>query len=133
MEKLKASGNEVEVQQLRLAGGQQVSNKNSMIENPPHITEYDALIFGAPVQAFSLSKVMGIYLNQLPSLHNKKIVCFVTKGLPFNWTGGNQAISRMKKTIYSKNGLVSGTDIVIWNKNREKKIDELIQKFVKLF
>jgi hypothetical protein len=60
----------IKIEQLRLAGGQHVSNKNSKIENPPDV-KYDSVIFGAPVHGFFLSKVMTIYLNQIPSLAGK--------------------------------------------------------------
>ncbi len=123
----------VEIEQIRLAGGQQTPDKNSQIENPPDATAFDAVIFGAPVQAFSLSKVMDIYLSQIPSLQDKKIALFVTKGLRFKWTGGTRAIGQMKKICQAKGGIVYGTDIVIWNKNREKQIAELVEKFSGLF
>jgi flavodoxin len=132
-EKLQAAGNEVEVEQIRLAGGQQTPDKNSQIENPPDAGKYDAVIFGAPVQAFSLSKVMSMYLEQIPSLQDKKIALFVTKGLRFNWTGGNQAIGKMKKISQAKGGMVYGMDIIVWNKNRDEKIAEVVDKFSGLF
>jgi flavodoxin len=132
-EKLSVSGNEVEIEQLRLEGGQQTPGKDSRIENPPDVNSYDALIFGAPVQAFSLSKVMDVYLGQISSLQDKKIALFVTKGLRFKWTGGTRAIGQMKKICQAKGGIVYGTDIVIWNKNQEKQIAELVEKFSRLF
>lgn len=132
-EGLLAHGNEVEIQQLRLEGGQQTPGKDSRIENPPDVSKYDAVIFGAPVQAFSLSKVMSLYLEQVPSLQDKKIALFVTKGLRFNWTGGNQAIGKMKKISQAKGGMVYGTDIIVWNKNRNGKIAEMVEKFSSLF
>jgi hypothetical protein len=85
------------------------------------------------VQAFALSKVMQMYLEQIPSLQDKKIALFVTKGLPFNWTGGSRAIGQMKKICQAKGGIVYGTEIVVWSKNRDKKIAELVQKFSGLF
>lgn len=128
-EKLSADGHEVAIQQLRLAEGQDVPGKDSMIKNPPDLNGYDRVIFGAPVHAFSLSKVMEAYLTQVSSLTGKTVVCFVTKGLPFGWTGGNHAIGQMKEICESKWATVSGTGIVIWNKNREKQINDLIEKF----
>ena len=44
-EKLLVAGNEVEIEQIRLEGGQQTPDKNSQIENPPDVNAYDALIF----------------------------------------------------------------------------------------
>jgi NAD(P)H dehydrogenase (quinone) len=128
-EKLSADGHAVDIQQLRLAGGQDVPGKDSMIKNPPDLNGYDRVIFGAPVHAFSLSKVMEAYLTQVSSLTGKTVACFVTKGLPFGWTGGNRAISEMKEICESKWATVSGTGIVIWNKNRQKQIDDLVEKF----
>lgn len=130
--KLSADGHLVDIQQLRLVGGQQVPGKDSKIENPPDLSGYDKVIFGAPVQAFSLSKVMEAYLTQVSSLSGKTVACFVTKGLPFGWTGGNRAIGQMKEICESKWAIVSGTGIVVWNKNREKQIDDLLEKFSEL-
>ncbi len=94
---------------------------------------YDALIFGAPVQAFSLSKAMNDYMQQITSLQSKKVACFVTKGAPFKWTGGTRAIGQMKNICQTKGGNVIGTGIVIWRKDREKQINDLINKFGMLF
>lgn len=132
-EKLSADGHTVNIQQLKLSGGQDVPGKDSIIKHPPDLNGYDRVIFGAPVQAFSLSNVMIAYLTQVSSLTGKTVACFVTKGLPFGWTGGNRAISEMKEICESKWATVSGTGIVIWNKNREKQIEDLVEKFSGLF
>ena len=58
---------------------------------------------------------------------------FVTKGLRFEWTGGTRAIGQMKKICQSKGGKVIGTGIVVWNKERDKKIAELVENFSRLF
>ena len=85
------------------------------------------------MHAFALSLAMKTYLEQIPSLQNKKIALFVTKGTRFNWTGGNQAINKMKKICQSKGGIITGTGIVIWNKQRDEKIAELVRRFSGLF
>ncbi|MBM4241195.1 MAG: flavodoxin [Euryarchaeota archaeon] len=132
-EKLSAEGHSTKVERVIPAGDVPPRAKNVKFESRPEVDVYDALIFGAPVQAFSLSAVMTAYMRRLPSLQDKKIACFVTKGLPFNWTGGNRAISQMKKICQSKGGTVIGTGIIIWNKNREIKIVELVEQFSGLF
>ena len=76
---------------------------------------------------------MKAYLEQVPSLQNKKIACFVTKGAPFKWTGGIRAIGQMKNICKSKGGTVYGTGIVVWNKNREKSIADLVDRLSGLF
>lgn len=131
--KLIESGNDVEIQRVSMVGGDKPKNEDIVIENPPDVEKYDALIFGSPVHAFSLSKAMQTYLEQLPTLQNKKIALFVTKNLRFEWTGGTRAIGQMKKISQSKGGEIVGTGIIVWNKNRDKKIGEIANKFKALF
>lgn len=76
---------------------------------------------------------MASYLDQIPLVENKKIALFVTKSLPFNWTGGNQAIGKMKKICQSKEGKIVGTDILVWRGDVDKKIENMIRQFSVLF
>jgi flavodoxin len=132
-ENLFAAGNEVKIERVNMVGGNKPQGKDIEIENPPDVNQYDALIFGSPVHAFSLAPAMKLYMEQIPSVQDKKIALFVTKGLRFDWTGGTRAIGQMKKICQSKGGIIMGTGIVVWNKQRDKKIAELVQKFSKLF
>lgn len=133
-EKLVASGHMVNVERLTPVGDVQKDPKNVRFEKLPDLAGYDALVFGAPVQAFSLSAVMATYMKQLPSLQGKKIACFVTKGLPFAFTGGSRAISRLTKDSESKGGKVVGTGIVYWGKkDRENQITDIVERIGKLF
>jgi flavodoxin len=133
-EKLKEAGNEVEIQRITMVDGDRPEKKDDIeLENLPDVIEYDAIIFGAPVHAFALAPAMQIYMEQLPSLQDKKVALYVTKKLRFEWTGGSRAIGQMKNYVYSKGGTLMGTGIVIWNKQREEKIRELIKYFVGLF
>jgi hypothetical protein len=128
-ESLSTAGNDVSVERVISDGDTAPRSKNVKLKSNPNISPYEVIIFGAPVHAFTLSPAMTTYLNQISDLESKKIACFVTKGLRFNWTGGNQAIDKMKKICTSKNGIVLSTEIIIWNKNRDKKINEMIHKF----
>ncbi|MDD1774552.1 MAG: flavodoxin [Methanobacterium sp.] len=133
-EKLKEAGNEVEVKRVSMVGGDRPEKKDDIeLENLPDVTEYNAVIFGAPVHAFALAPAMQIYMEQLPSLQDKKVALYVTKKLRFEWTGGSRAIGQMKNYVYSKGGNLMGTGIVIWNKNRDQKIAELVEYFTGLF
>ncbi|MDY9923911.1 flavodoxin family protein [Methanobacterium sp.] len=132
-DKLLANGHSVEIERVTPAGEVHPGSKDITFQNQPDIQEYDALIFGSPVHAFSLAPAMKAYLEQIPSLQDKKIAGYVTKGLPFHRTGGNQAISQMKKLCQSKGGTILGTGIVVWRGSREKDINELVQKFSALF
>jgi flavodoxin len=132
-EKFLENGHGAEIERVVPEGEVPPRAKNVDFQSKPEIEPYDALIFGSPVHAFSLAPPMKSYLEQLDSLQDKKIACFVTKGLRFNWTGGNQAIGKMKKIIESKGGKIVGTDIVVWNKEKDQKIDEMVRKFAVLF
>jgi NAD(P)H dehydrogenase (quinone) len=132
-EKLLATGHEVEIERVVPAGDVHPGSKDVTFETRPEVDAYDALIFGSPVHAFSLAPAMKAYMEQIPSLQDKKIACYVTKGLPFDRTGGNQAISHMKKTCESKGGTVVGTGILVWRGGQGKKIADLVERFSGLF
>ena len=128
------AGHEVNIERVNMVGGDRPESKEKVqIESPPDVGVYEALIFGAPVHAFNLAPAMQVYLEQIPSIQDKKVALFVTKNWRFNWTGGNQAINKMKKLSESKGGTVIGTGIIAWNKQQDEKIAELVQEFSGLF
>lgn len=131
--KISDDGKDLEIQRVSMVGGDKPKGKDITIEDPPEVEKYDALIFGSPVHAFALSLAMKTYLEQIQSLHDKKIALFVTKGTRFNWTGGNQAIKKMSKICQSKGGIIIGTGIIVWNKQRNQKIAEMVQEFSEMF
>jgi flavodoxin len=133
-DKLASVGHSVNIERINPVDPKQTDPKKVQIEKLPDLRPYDALILAAPVQAFSVSPPMKVYLPQLPSLQNKKVACFVTKGLPFNSTGGNQAISLMRTSCESRGGKVVGTGIVRWSgAGREEKIKDMVEQISALF
>lgn len=128
-DKFLEEGKDVEIQRVSMMGGDKPRGKDIEFETLPDLDKYDALIFGSPVHAFSLSIAMKTYLEQIQSLKDKKIALFVTKGNRFNWMGGNQAIKKMSKICQSKGGIILGTSIIVWNKQRDQKISEMIHEF----
>lgn len=131
--KLQEAGNEVNIEKVDMVGGNKPGSKDIQIENPPDVTGYDGLVFGSPVHAFSLAPAMKIYLEQIPSLQDKKVALYVTKGLPLKFTGGTRAIGQMEKICKSNGADVLATDIVIWRGDIDKSIDDLIEKFSAIF
>jgi flavodoxin len=132
-EKLSANGHAVNIDRVVPAGKVQPGSINIKFKAQPDTSAYDGLVFGSPVHGFALAPAMNAYLSQIPSLEDKKVACFVTKGLPFDRTGGNQAISQMKKICQAKGGTVIGTGIVVWSVRRGKRIAELLERFSALF
>jgi NAD(P)H dehydrogenase (quinone) len=132
-EKLQANGHSVDIERVTTVGDVNPGSKNVTFQNQPDVQGYDALVFGSPVHAFNLAPAMRAYLEQIPSLQGKNVACYVTKGLPFHRTGGNQAISQMKKICQSKGATIVGTDILVWRGSTSKKMDELTGKFSVIF
>jgi flavodoxin len=63
--------------------------------NLPDIKDYELILLGGPVWAFSASPIAIAALEKMGKFSGKKILPFVTMGFPFPWMGGNKAISMM--------------------------------------
>ena len=133
-EKIVKAGHYVNIERLKVIGKVHPSTKDVKFESLPDIEPYDALVFGSPVQAFSLSSAMTAYLSQIKSLQDKKVAFLVTQFFPFSWLGGNRTIGQMKKICESKGATICGAAVVNWSKpSREKQIAEMVEKLSKLF
>ncbi len=131
-ERLVAAGHSANIERIAPAGGDQ--ERPVRLAKLPDLSGYDAFVFAAPVQAFSLSAVMGAYLKQLPDIKGKKAVCFVTKGLSFKWMGGKQAVSQIKKGVEAKGGTIVDSGMIHWgSKSREQDIAEMVDRLSKAF
>jgi menaquinone-dependent protoporphyrinogen IX oxidase len=129
MTKLKADGHSASIERIIAANDEETDINKIQLTNIPNISDYDFVIFGGPVRAFSLSPVLQAYLLKCESLHWKKINCFVTQHFPYPWMGGNRAIEQMKKLCESKDAKVINTAIInMKNKNCDKMIAEAVEK-----
>jgi menaquinone-dependent protoporphyrinogen IX oxidase len=134
MEKLSAKGHTVNLERLEPVGEVHPGVKNLQLKSLPDVTAYDALVFAAPVQGFSLSVALATYLTQLSSLQGKKLAGFVTMAFPYSWLGGNRTIDQMKQFCETKGGAIIGTGIINWmSKRRETQISELVERLSGLF
>ncbi len=131
-ENLLRKGHSVSIEKIIALQDNQQDVQKIVLERIPQISGYDALIFGAPVRGFSLSPVMKAYISQIPSLQQKKVVCYVTEFFPYPWMGGNQAITQMTKICEAKNTKIIATGIVNWSRYRDKKIAVVVEEFSKL-
>jgi len=125
------NGHRAKVKKLKLPEDFKPGSSDIEFLSVPSLDKYDCLVFGSPVEAFSLSAVMVKYLKEkAPSLKGRKGLLYVTKALPFNWTGGNRAIKQMKKLVSAKGGKVMETGIVVWKeKHREGRIADVVERF----
>ncbi len=129
---LEEKGKNVTIQQVTISG--EAAPDKFTFTSTPDVDPYDAVIFGAPVQGFRLCAVMESYLQQLPAMEGKEAAFLVTKQLPFNWTGGTNAVSTMKKICQEKGARVKGAEIAIWSKSKqEKSVRNSVDNLSRLF
>ncbi|MBV1708821.1 MAG: hypothetical protein KMY54_03090 [Erysipelothrix sp.] len=109
----------------------QPSKTDILLGEIESVESFDKIIFGSPVRAFSLAPAMVKYLQQIEFLNGKTVSCFVTKQLPFSWTGGTSALKKMVALCNEKGAKVESTAIIHWaSKNRDQMIDNLIKDLV---
>jgi flavodoxin len=132
-EKLSAAGHSVTLERVEVVGDV-APGQAAEFKTVPDASKYEALVFGSPVQAFSLSQVMVEYLKQMASLQGKKVACLITQAFPFPWLGGNRAVRQMTQACESKGATVCGSGIVNWmKKSREQQIVEVVDLLGSLF
>ncbi len=126
-ETLNAAGHTAEIKQVTIAKRENTSAAVTL-KDIPSTDGYDLLIFGAPVQAFSLCRAMTLYLKQLGSIEGIPVGCFNTQGLNKKWMGGNRAFKTMQ-TLLLASGAASVTRVghVHWKaKDRDQQIADLV-------
>ena len=134
MHKLVAAGHTVKMERLQPVGATAPGTKHVQFATLPNPAQYDALVFGSAVEAFTLSAVMASYLQQIASLRGKQVACLVTEGFPLPSMGGNQAIAQMKSLLESKGATVRGAGIVNWlNLRRGRQIAQVVDQLSDLF
>ncbi|MFP4478639.1 MAG: flavodoxin family protein [Candidatus Izemoplasmatales bacterium] len=106
------------------------NQKQVELTKAPDVSDYEHIVFAAPVHGFQLCKVMQAYLNQVDSLEGKTIDTFVTHHFRFSWLGGLQALKQMRKIIESKGGEVRYHTSINWKSHRRvRDIEEMIELY----
>ena len=102
------------------------------LTSAPDPAKYDAVILGAPVQAFSLCRQMTAYLKQMPSIKGMPVGCYLTQGLPKKWMGGNRACRSMRKLCLAKGADPIEVGHVHWKSDqRDAQIAATVSGIVK--
>ena len=131
-EKLQSDGHEVTLKRFQNTETPQGPQKpeDIKLDQIPEANGYDALIFGAWVQAFNLCPGFTSYLKQIPDFDTNNVSCFLTEQFPYKWMGGSLALSKMKKGLTGKGATIKESGVINWgNKKREKQIDDLVARF----
>jgi len=131
---LEGSGHSVRVLDVLLTTERDRGARIFEFADLPDLEPFDALVFGAAVEAFSLSPVLAEYLRRVLPLAGKKVACLVTQQFPYPWLGGNRAIRQMKRLCTAKQGTVIGSAIVNWAaSHREATTARAIDRLSKAF
>src|SRR6056297_3025434 len=119
---LTEAGHDAVIQRVKVNNDEEGSKGNLSLTANPDISDYDAVVFTAPVHAFSLAPAMKLYLDQVGDLSGKKVYGFVTQHFKKPWLGGNRAIRTLKSLCQKKGADLRITGIVNWsNSEREKQ------------
>lgn len=133
-EKLSAAGHEVTLEHLKTIGEVSPGQQNVRFENVPGTEDYDVLVFGSPVQAFSLAPGMKAYMKQLPSLGGRDVALLVTQHFRYKWMGGKRAVRQLTRLCEEVGGNVCEAGIVNWsNRRREEQIVEVTERLATAF
>ena len=132
--KLVAAGHEAHVEKLLAAGNSKPGDMNSEPASLPDLTNYEGLVFAAPVHAFSLSALMRKTLTQIQGMQGKPTGLLVTQAFPFAWLGGNRAMRQMTGVLKEKGAVIAGTEIVNWmGSGLEERITLTTDALAKVF
>jgi hypothetical protein len=99
---LQKQNHTVEVTQLQtdvpITSGTARQARKYKLVNAPDGSQYDFILAGGPVWAFSASPVILDGIAALSAAAGKRLLPFVTMAFPLKGMGGRQAISLMTKT-----------------------------------
>jgi multimeric flavodoxin WrbA len=128
---LSKAGNEVALEEVTTVGDPGSEPQKIELKDVPGTEGYDAVVFAAPVCAFSVCNVMMLYLGRVQTLKVKK---WAVRTQSFKaWLGGNGAVKWMKRACAAKGGAVSKTGVINWkNPKRDEQIDALVKDFSSL-
>lgn len=129
---LTQKGEHVELQRFTAETESAQSNRPVRLSALPDPNGYDALIIGAPVQAFSLDPAMTMYLKQIGALQKVQTLCFITQHFKKAWMGGNRAMKQLLEQLKEKGAPATATGVVNWtSEQREAQIDLIVRQCVK--
>ena len=126
-----AAGHTAEIGRITVEESEK-SDAAVKLANIPAVDGYDAIIFGAPVQAFSLCAPMVKYLKQLPSIQGLPVACYLTQGLPKKWMGGNRAYKTLRSLCMKKGADPERIGHVHWRSDeRDAQIADAVSAALK--
>lgn len=100
----------------------------------PDPNPYDTLIFGAPVQAFSLDPAMSAYFSAVGAVKPVKTLVFITQHFRSALFGGNHASKQLLALLKRKGVSAESVGIVNWSGDgRDAQIEQIVQNCMDSF
>jgi hypothetical protein len=125
-DKLAAADHAVTLERVRAAGSVMPGATNVPLEVAPDVEPYDGIVFGSPVQGGIPAPPMLTYMEGLPSLLGKQVVCLATGVFPADW-GRNQTIAKMQEICEAKGAMVIAWGSVgWWSLRRGRQITDVV-------
>ena len=132
-EKLTAAGHKVSLERVTTVGPAKVNFEDAELKTMPVVDAYDALVFACPVRGGTVPSPMKRYLEQIPSLREKNVVCLVTHFFRREW-GANQVLASLRQICESKGATVRGVGDVQWfSLHRRRQIAQVVEDLSKAF
>ncbi len=126
-----AAGHIAEIRQITVEGREK-ADAPVVLKDIPGTDGCDVIVFGSPVQAFSLCQPMALYVKQMKSLKGIPVGCFFTQGLPKAWMGGNRACKQLRTLCLKKGADPVRLGHIHWNvAQRDEQIADLVSATLK--
>lgn len=130
---LREKGHDVSIELLRPLGKVHPRVKQVDFRAMPDPAEYEVVIFGGPIWAFSASPVLVSLLKQFTTLKGKKTLCFTTSGFPTAISGAQRAISRLSELCEGLGATVLPGVPLFWGFYcGKKRLDETVARICDL-
>lgn len=130
---LVAAGHHVTLEPLETVRPLQMGDTSAELRDVPDVGTYDVLVLACPVRGGTPAPPMRVYLEQLPTLEGKEVVCLVTGVMPANW-GHEQALVQMGEMCQAKGAQVLASDSIRWSSlRRGRRIAEVVDRLTGLF
>jgi len=103
------------------------------LKDCPEVLNYDLIIFGTPVQGFSLPIPMAEYLKKIHLPLNQKIGVLITQYFKVSWLGANHTIRQLLNAIEISKPDLYAYSIIHWSsKRRLDQLTKAIDKFANI-
>jgi NAD(P)H dehydrogenase (quinone) len=126
---LREKGHDVSIELLRPIGKIHPRVKHVHFRSLPEVEDYDSILFGSPIWAFSASPVIVSLLKQLETLKGKKAMCFTTSGFPTAFSGAKRVLIRLADLCEGLGAVVLPGVALFWGLHcGKKRLDATVEK-----